>query len=151
MCELSSGSPAGFTSSRWTCLKTAYRFLVLRVKIYPLHDKEITNQNVLSFISLSGHLVRIAAGFRWRSGRQRHPGVQSGSASLLTTRQPASRSAAARWTANSESRVSQDRNQRGEEPGGERSPGQEREGTGWERRGREAPRCRQTGPRTPTD
>uniref|UniRef100_A0AAQ4QG14 Uncharacterized protein n=1 Tax=Gasterosteus aculeatus aculeatus TaxID=481459 RepID=A0AAQ4QG14_GASAC len=51
-----------------------------------------------------GHLVRSASGFRGR-GRQRHPGVQSGTASCLTTQRPASRSAADRWTAHSESRA----------------------------------------------
>jgi len=37
---------------------------------------------VFTFISFSGHLVTSV--FRLRSGRQRHPGVQSGTASRLT-------------------------------------------------------------------
>lgn len=98
---------------------------------------KIINQNVFCLvpISFAGHLVRSAEAFRWRSGRQRHLGVQSGTASRLTTRRPAS------WrllplpdglqTLRAE-RVRTEIN-RGEEPGGERSPGQEREGIGEER------------------
>lgn len=77
----------------------------------------IINQNVLlclCFVSFAGHLVRSAEAFRWRSGRQRHPGVQSGTASRLASDKPAS------WS------TVRTENNRGEEPGGERSPEQER-------------------------
>ncbi|KAG7231364.1 hypothetical protein INR49_012204 [Caranx melampygus] len=106
-------------------------------------------------VNRAAHLVRSAAAFRWRSGRQRHPGVLSGTASSLTTRQPASEALPPLPDGLQTLRAERLRTEinRGEEPGGESSPEQEREGTwlGEERSAQGALRCRQTGPRTPTD
>lgn len=100
-----------------------------------------------------GHLVRRAKAFRWRSGRQRHPGVQSGAATRLGTddQLPGAPLPDGLRTVRAE-RVRTEI-KRGEEPVGGLTlagAGQE-EGTDRQRGTPAASRCRQTGPRTPTD
>ena len=94
-----------------------------------------------SCIFLAGHLVRSVKAFRWRSGRQRHPGVQSGTASRLTSDDQLPEALLPLPDGLHTLRAERVRTEinRGEEPGEQRSPEQEREGIvrqGEERSGR---------------
>lgn len=119
------------------------------------------NPNVLPWhFSLSlpsaGHLVRSAQAFRWRRGRQRHPGLWRGTASHLKANDlileglvplpDGLGTLRAEWL-RAEPTAERSR-------GGERSPEQEKGGhcsVGRQGEERKVSGCRPTGPRTPTD